>query len=173
MSVIRGLRASDAAAYSAYRRDFLVNDADNVYSSAIRAELQEDVTVDDANMRAVANLQPSAEWGVPQVDYYLFIDSATIAGRVSCRLAMTPQLAATGGHVGYAVAPSQRGHGYAQQLLQYALDFYRRRGEPYVIVTADPGNVASLHVIKAKGGILQKQSPDSLVNVYRIPLPQA
>ncbi|WP_230678594.1 GNAT family N-acetyltransferase [Lacticaseibacillus zhaodongensis] len=170
------MRAEDAAAYAVYRRDFLDNDADNPYSAGIRRQLDADDTVDEAIMRALSNLQPTAEWRVPQVDYYLFLDAATIAGRVSCRLAMTPELAETGGHIGYGVAPSQRRHGYAQQLLQYALNLYRRRGEPFVILTAAAGNKASRHVIEANGGVLQRQVPgkgDEPLCIYHIALTHA
>ncbi len=156
---IRGLRETDQAAYLAYRQDFLTHDVTNPYGAGVRRQLREDDTVSAAIARAMANLNPDAEWRVPQLEYYLFTDAGVIAGKTNCRLKMTPELAVTGGHIGYVVAPSQRGHGYAQQLLRFALAFFRQRHEPSVLVSAYTNNAASRHIIEANGGVLQQVVP--------------
>lgn len=156
---IRTLRETDGPAFAAYRRDFLTNDRANLYAEQLRARLAGDADFAATYARTLANLTPDADWRVPQVDYYLFLDDGTIAGVVACRLTMTPALANSGGHIGYAVAPSQRGRGYAQRLLQFALDFFRARHEPFVIISAYAGNTASRHVIERAGGVLQRQVP--------------
>lgn len=172
--VIRGLRTGDEAAYAQYRRDFLQNDANNPYSAGVRQQLTEDETLADALARATANLMPDAEWRVPQVDYYFITDTGAVAGRVACRLAMNPQLAVSGGHVGYSVVPAFRGQGVAEHLLNYALALYRGR-EPFVIISAYAGNAASRHIIERAGGILQDKPGESALAgeslcVYHVPL---
>jgi predicted acetyltransferase len=173
---IRGLRSGDEAAYAHYRSDFLQNDAANPYSLSIRERLEADVTLADALTRARANLMPDGEWQVPQVDYYLFTDAGAIGGRLAMRLAINPQLARTGGHIGYSVPPQERGQGYGERLLDYALAFFSGR-EPFVIVSAYAGNAASRHMIERAGGILQAQAGlstgDEALCVYHIPLPTA
>lgn len=173
---MRGLRSGDEAAYARYREDFLQNDADNPYSADIRARLAADATLDDALARARANLMPDGEWQVPQVDYYLFTDTGAIAGRLALRMMMNPQLARTGGHLGYSVAPAERGKGYGEYLLDYGLAFFRGR-EPFVIVSAYAGNAASRHMIERVGGILQAEPGDTAGDeplcVYHVPLERA
>lgn len=156
---IRALRPTDGPAFADYKQDYLTHDLTNPYSEGIRKQLAADVDFDATYARLLANMTPAAEWRVPQIEYYLFTDAGQIAGKVSCRLGMTPALAETGGHIGYTIAPSQRGHGYVQQLLAYALDVFRARHEPFVIITAYAGNGASRHVIEKAGGVLQKRVP--------------
>ncbi|WP_127849672.1 GNAT family N-acetyltransferase [Lacticaseibacillus hulanensis] len=157
---IRPLRDNDGPAFAQYRRDFLTNDQNNPYSAGIRQRLAGETDFAATLARTLANLTPDAEWRVPQIDYYLFDDAGAIVGVTSCRLGMNPQLADSGGHIGYAVAPSARGRGYAKLLLQYALNLFRRRGEPFVIVSAYSGNAASRHVIEQAGGQLHKRVID-------------
>ena len=78
-----------------------------------------------------------------------------LVGRASVRFALTPYLAAYGGHIGYAVAPSQRRRGYAREILRQALVVIRAEGVERVLVTCDDGNVASARVIEGNGGVLE------------------
>lgn len=48
-----------------------------------------------------------------------------------------------GGHIGYAVAPSHRGKGYASALFQAALSYCRDCGIDRVLVTCNDDNQAS------------------------------
>jgi predicted acetyltransferase len=58
------------------------------------------------------------------------------------------------GHIGYAVVPWKRGHGYAKRGLGLMLIEARRSGLAFVYVTARPDNAASQAVIVANGGRL-------------------
>jgi len=58
------------------------------------------------------------------------------------------------GHIGYAVVPWKRGHGYAKRGLALTLIEARSAGLTFVHVTARPDNVASHAVIRANGGRL-------------------
>jgi predicted acetyltransferase len=58
------------------------------------------------------------------------------------------------GHIGYAVAPWKRRHGYATRALGLMLKEVARHGLPHVDLTTDPDNLPSQKVITANGGFL-------------------
>jgi predicted acetyltransferase len=58
------------------------------------------------------------------------------------------------GHIGYAVVPWKRGHGYATLALRALLPEARAEGLTYVDLVTDPSNIASQRVIQANGGVL-------------------
>lgn len=58
------------------------------------------------------------------------------------------------GHIGYAVVPWMRGHGYATQALRLLLPEARAEGLTSVDLTVEPHNQASRRVIEANGGVL-------------------
>ena len=57
------------------------------------------------------------------------------------------------GHIGYAVVPWKRNHGYASRALKQMLDEAREVGLTQVEITTDTGNAASRTVIERNGGI--------------------
>ena len=57
------------------------------------------------------------------------------------------------GHIGFDVAPSQRGQGYATQLLQLTLAKARAHGLSKVLLICDVDNGAASRVIEKQGGI--------------------
>jgi len=58
------------------------------------------------------------------------------------------------GHIGYAVVPWKRQHGYATRALAMMLEDARRQGLDHVTLTTDPDNEPSQKVILANGGVL-------------------
>lgn len=173
---IRSLQPNDEDAFNEFRRDVLNFDQQNPYSQNIVREL---TPVTDFTTRLAvltADQNPEKPELVPQFAFFMFNSENVILGRVRCRTEMTPMLARTGGHFGYHVAPSQRGHGYAKNLLKFALGYYQQRREPYVIVTAKAANWASRKTIEASGGVLQEilpeQNTESLA-IYHIQLAAA
>lgn len=154
---IRELAATDEAAYWEYVGEFLQQDTDNPYAADIRKRLRQQPADFTAVLAAEkARLHPVRPDRVPEVHYYLFTAENKIAGQVSLRLEMTERLAETGGHIGYHVVPSCRKQGYATLLLRFALSFFWKRAEPFVIVTACMGNRGSRKVIETCGGNLIK-----------------
>ena len=64
-----------------------------------------------------------------------------------------PILSTWGGHTGYSVRPSERGHRYAKEMLRLNLINCRARGISKVLVTCNRGNIASEKSITANGGV--------------------
>ena len=67
-----------------------------------------------------------------------------------------PVLGLWGGHMGYTVRPSERGKGYAKEMLRQNLINCRARGLQKVLVTCSQTNPESERVILANGGVYEK-----------------
>ena len=78
-----------------------------------------------------------------------------LVGRVHIRHALTPELLAVGGHIGYGVRPAHRGNGYATAMLTHGLDVLRERGLARALVTCDEVNRASQRTIERCAGVLE------------------
>ena len=61
------------------------------------------------------------------------------------------------GHIGFAVVPWKRRHGYATRALSIVLPDAKQRGLTYVELTTDPDNIGSQMVITANGGVLVEE----------------
>ena len=66
-----------------------------------------------------------------------------------------PILGTWGGHCGYTVRPSERGKGYAKQMLQLNLQNAEDLGIERFLVTCNEQNAASERVILANGGVYE------------------
>lgn len=67
-----------------------------------------------------------------------------------------PILGTWGGHCGYTVRPSERGHGYAKEMLRQNLGNAKEFGIEKLLVTCHSDNVASERTILANDGIYEK-----------------
>ena len=110
-----------------------------------------------------------AEGYVPQLDFFLLRDGATILGRSGLRLWLNPDLEDIGGHIGYRIRPSERRKGYGTRLLAMTLAEARLRGLNDVLLTCDSDNIGSRRIIEHNGGQLASEgvSPQSGVLVAR------
>ncbi len=68
-----------------------------------------------------------------------------------------PILGLWGGHMGYTVRPSERGKGYAKEILKLNLQICRDRNLTKVMVTCSRNNKASEKIIIANGGVFEKE----------------
>lgn len=106
---------------------------------------------------------------VPQLDFFLIRDSATILGWSGLRLSLTPNLEDIGGHIGYRIRPSERRKGYGARILAMTLAEARKHGLSDVLLTCDSDNIGSRRIIERNGGQLASESvsPQSGVLVVR------
>lgn len=95
---------------------------------------------------------------MPESTHWLVRDGTTFVGFSRLRHRLAPALEHHGGHVGYAIRPSERGKGYGTRILALTLNKAREMGLDRVLVTCDTDNLASVRVIEANGGVLQNQS---------------
>lgn len=67
-----------------------------------------------------------------------------------------PILSTWGGHCGYTVRPSERGHGYAKEMLRLNIQNAKKLGLEKILVTCYAYNTASEKTILSNGGIFEK-----------------
>jgi len=95
---------------------------------------------------------------VPCTHRWLLDETRAIIGQVRVRHNILPQfLAEEGGHIGYDVPPSRRGHGYAVHCLRAGLGVARALGLPRVLLCAAANNHASWKTIEKCGGVLENE----------------
>jgi predicted acetyltransferase len=91
--------------------------------------------------------------------YFAFADGK-IVGTISVRNYLTESLLRCGGHIGYAVRPSERRKGYGAGMLSLALEKCRALGIREALVTCDKDNIASAKTILNNGGVLENELID-------------
>jgi len=95
---------------------------------------------------------------VPGTKYFLMEEgNPKLLGVIDIRHRLNDFLLNRGGHIGYAVPPSERRRGYATQQLRLALEICREMGLSPVLITCDQDNIASAKVIQKNGGVLEDE----------------
>jgi len=93
---------------------------------------------------------------VPATLYWAVVGNK-IVGRLDIRHRLNKNLRIIGGHIGYAVAPSERKKGYATEMLRLGLKKTKQLGIKKALITCDEGNIASRKVIEKNGGVLENK----------------
>ena len=86
---------------------------------------------------------------------YLRETDGKVVGVIQIRLRLDDTAQRYSGHIGYAVAPSERRKGYATQMLTRALEICRESGLARVLVCCLKDNEASRRTIKRCGGVYE------------------
>lgn len=98
---------------------------------------------------------------VPSTMLYGFVNGE-IVGRVHLRHQLNDKLLLRGGHMGYAVAPRFRGHGYGYALARAGVVYLKKRLHVKdVLITCDENNTNSIKIIEKLGAQLENVIPDS------------
>lgn len=107
--------------------------------------------------------------GFVQEDFYLCYDGDVLVGVFSLKYTLTDYLLHYGGHVGYAVRPSQRRKGYATQMLHQGLDLARQLGLTRLLCVCNSDNTPSEKTILANGGKLENilYDPEEQTDIKR------
>ena len=75
-----------------------------------------------------------------------------IIGMTTLRWKEVPALVKYGGYIGYSIRPSQRGKGYAKEILRLALEKMWEQGRNRVLVCCKDFNIPSKNTIESCGG---------------------
>lgn len=90
---------------------------------------------------------------VPQTTFWLVDHGGRLLGECRLRHRLTPMLEQRGGHIGYAIRPSERRKGRGTMILALAIEEAKALGVTRAIVTCHPANTASARIIVKNGGV--------------------
>ena len=107
--------------------------------------------------------------GYVRENFYLCYEADRLVGVFSLKFELTDFLLRYGGHIGYAVRPSDRNRGLATQMLRQGLSLAKEFGFERILCVCDDDNTASEKVIRKNGGVLENELyfPDEDVTVRR------
>ena len=104
--------------------------------------------------------------GYVRENFYLCYSGAELVGVFSLKFELTDYLRRCGGHIGYAVRPSEMNKGYATQMLAEGLKIAKSLGFERVLCVCDEDNITSEKVIVKNGGVFENMLFDADENVY-------
>lgn len=98
---------------------------------------------------------------VPDSVFFLLDTERNILlGAVNIRHHLNDYLLNYGGHIGDGIRPSERGKGYATEMIRLALTECRKLSIDKVLMVCDKSNAASARTIIKNGGILENEITD-------------
>lgn len=104
--------------------------------------------------------------GYVRENFYLCYNGEKLVGVFSLKFELTEFLLNFGGHVGYAVRPTQRNAGIATQMLKKGLELAKQFGFDKILCVCNEDNYASEKVILNNGGVFENRLYDSDENVF-------
>ncbi len=103
---------------------------------------------------------------VPDSTFFLLdIDRNRLIGAVNIRHYLNEYLTMYAGHIGDGIRPSERGRGYATEMIRLALIECKKLGIEKVLMVCDKSNIASAKTIIKNGGILENEIIDDKRNI--------
>ena len=98
------------------------------------------------------NLEPNE---FPSTLYLAFNEFNQLIGLTNFKTALPEELLRHIGHIGYAIRPTQRGKGYATELLRESFPLAKSMGLNKVLITCNESNAASAKVIEKNNGVFE------------------
>ncbi|MCL1791640.1 MAG: GNAT family N-acetyltransferase [Peptococcaceae bacterium] len=98
------------------------------------------------------------DWVVSTVFFGLRERDGKIIGVIELRHELNDFLREYGGHIGYAVRPSERGKGYATEMIRLMLAHGKSLRLDNVMISCYKDNLPSARVIEKSGGVLARES---------------
>lgn len=146
----------------AFREEILEKDADNEDQFAGCLSLDTSRSAEEwiriCDLRKNESTCRKAGTEVPS-DMYLAVRESDnrVVGIIDLRHHINhPILGTWAGHCGYSVRPSERGHGYAKEMLRLNIQNAKALGIDKMLVTCNADNTASEKTIIANGGVFEK-----------------
>lgn len=114
--------------------------------------------IDICNLRKRAETCKQVGTSVPSTTYFAIRESDDkLVGVIDLRHHIDhPILGTWGGHCGYSVRPSERGKGYAKEMLRLNIQNAKRMGISKLLVVCNETNIASEKTILANSGVFEK-----------------
>ena len=110
----------------------------------------------------------ATEERVPAETYMLIRESDNrLIGMCNIRSCLNERLRNIGGHIGYGIRPTERGHGYAEVNLYLALLRCQELGLEEVLLDCNDYNTASWRTMEALGGVLINTWNDQVEGLCR------
>ena len=145
----------------AFRQEILDFDADNEDQFAGCLSLDTSSSAEEwiqiCNLRKSIKTCEQVGTPVPSNMYLAVrIDDDRVVGIIDLRHHINhPILGTWGGHMGYSVRPSERGKGYAKEMLRLNIQNAKVMGIDRLLVTCNDKNMASEKTILANGGVYE------------------
>ena len=108
----------------------------------------------DGNQNQEIGINLPEGW-VPAIQLVAFSEKGQAVGFLNLRLCLNDYLLEEGGHIGYSIRPSERGKGYAKEVLRQGLQVAKEKNIKKALVTCSVENPASRAVIVAIGGLFE------------------
>ena len=166
--ILRQPLASDESAVLSFRTTFTGHNAEGEIPGSGGLALAESYETWLRRTELFAN-KATVPDGMVQASTFLaqLQTDARLVGIIQIRHTLNDYLMRFGGHIGYSVAPGERGKGYATEMLRLALETCQQIGLQKVLITCDKTNTASAAVIVANGGVLENEIKDATVTKQR------
>lgn len=107
---------------------------------------------------------------MPETVYWL-VEDGKFLGRLAIRHMLNDHLRTIGGHIGYAIRPSERGKGYGSLILTLGLTKAKELGINPALLTCLSTNIASKKIIESHGGVFEGGSDNENGTTLRFWVP--
>lgn len=141
------------------KQEFFDNNENVINGSALFDQMSFDEWLENTDRNHSPETVRS-DWAVATTFFAIRQFDDKILGMIDVRHELTvPFLQEYGGHIGYAVRPSERRKGYATRMLKLALSYCCSIGIPAVRLGCYTDNKASIRTIERCGGVCIEEKP--------------